>query len=91
MSNLLDLVDQPVFRFERATGVTSIGQCSWVYNRAIDIDGLREFHRHLQQGRFSRRIERSRLRFARDRWVRPAEQPDPKPRLSGDRCRAPPA
>lgn len=90
MSNLLDLFDQTVFRFERATGVTSIGQCVWVYNRAIDIDGLREFHRHLQQGRFSRRIERSRLPFARDRWVWPAEQPEleivatPRPRNEFD-------
>ena len=90
MSNLLDLFDQTVFRFERATGVTSIGQCIWMYNRAIDIDGLREFHRHLQHGRFSRRIERSRLPFARDRWVRPAEQPEleivatPRPRSEFD-------
>jgi hypothetical protein len=40
-----------------------------VYDRAIDIDGLRRFHRHLQRGRLSRRIERSPLPFARYRWV----------------------
>ena len=69
MSNVLDLVDQAVFDFERATGATSRGQVVWIYNRAIDIDGLRRFHHHLQQGRLSRRIERSPLPFGRHRWV----------------------
>ncbi len=69
MSNLLDLVDQAVFDFERATGATSRGQVVWIYNRAIDFDGLRRFHHHLQQGRLSRRIERSALPFGRHRWV----------------------
>src|ERR1700742_4003754 len=69
MNNVLDLVDQAVFDFERATGATSRGQVVWIYNRAIDIDGLRRFHRHLQQGRLSRRIERSPLPFGRHRWV----------------------
>jgi diacylglycerol O-acyltransferase / wax synthase len=69
MSNVLDLVDQAVFDFERATGATSRGQVVWIYNRAVDIDGLRRFHRHLQQGRLSRRIERSPLPFGRHRWV----------------------
>jgi diacylglycerol O-acyltransferase len=69
MSNILDLVDQTVFLGDRATGATSLGQCVWVYNRAIDIDGLRQFHHHLQRGRLSRRIERSPLPFGRHRWV----------------------
>ncbi|BBZ38258.1 hypothetical protein [Mycobacterium conspicuum] len=69
MSNVLDLVDQAVFDFERATGATSRGQVVWIYNRAIDIDGLRRFHHHLQRGRLSRRIERSPLPFGRHRWV----------------------
>src|ERR1700752_5223648 len=86
MSNVLDLFDQTVFRFEQATGVTSVGQCVWVYNRAIDIDGLRRFHRHLQRGRLSRRIERSPLPFGRHRWVSPSDESDleivatPRPR-----------
>src|SRR5277367_5764149 len=74
MSNVLDLVDQTLFGFERATGATSLGQCVWVYNGAIDIDGLRQFHRHLQRGRLSRRIERSPLPFGRHRWVLPNMQ-----------------
>jgi hypothetical protein len=90
MSNVLDLVDQAVFRFEQATEVTSMGQCVWVYNRAIDIDGLRRFHRHLQRGRFARRIERSPLPFGRHRWVSPRDESDleivetPRPREEFD-------
>jgi hypothetical protein len=74
MSNLLDLYDQTYFSFQRATGVTNLLQCFWVYNRAIDIDGLRRFHHHLQQGLLSRRIERSPLPFGRHRWVSPSGQ-----------------
>ena len=90
MSNVLDLFDQTVFRFEEATGVTSIGQCVWVYNRAIDIDGLRRFHRHLQRGRLSRRVERSALPFGRHRWVSPSDESEleivatPRPREEFD-------
>ncbi|OBA77023.1 hypothetical protein A5641_19875 [Mycobacterium sp. 1554424.7] len=90
MSNVLDLFDQTVFRFEEATNVTSVGQCVWVYNRAIDIDGLRRFHRHLQRGRLSRRIERSPLPFGRHRWVSPSDESEleivatPRPREEFD-------
>jgi hypothetical protein len=86
MSNVVDLIDQSAFRAERATGTTNLLQCIWVYNRAIDIDGLRRFHRHLQRGRLSRRIERSPLPFGRHRWVSPSDQPEleivatPRPR-----------
>ena len=85
MSNVLDLVDQAAFVGERATGTTNLLQCVWVYNRAIDIDGLRRFHHHLQQGRLSRRIERSPLPFGRHRWVSPGDQSEleiaaPRPR-----------
>ncbi len=65
-------------------------QCVWVYDRAIDIDGLRRFHHHLQRGRLSRRIERSPLPFGRHRWVSPSDQPDleivatPRPREEFD-------
>src|SRR6476659_2205309 len=76
MSNVLDLVDQTAFLGERATKATNLLQVVWVYNGAIDIDGLRDFHRHLQQGRLSRRIERSTLPFGRHRWVSPSDQPE---------------
>src|SRR5271168_3051454 len=90
MSNILDLVDQTVFLGERATGATCLGQCVWAYNRAIDIDALRHFHHHLQQGRLSRRVERSPLPFGRHRWVSPSDPSDlesvatPRPREEFD-------
>ena len=90
MDNVLDLVDDTFFRVERAAGVTNVIQCMWVYDRAADIDGLRRFHRHLQRGRLSRRIERSPLPFGRYRWVSPGAQPEleivetPRPRSEFD-------
>jgi hypothetical protein len=87
MDNVLDLVDQTFYRLGRAAGV---GQCVWVYNRPVHIDGLRKFHQHLQQGRLSRRIERSPLPFGRHRWVSPSGQPEleivatPRPREEFD-------
>ena len=71
MGNVLDPLDQTMFDVGRATGVTSLVQGVWVYNRTIDIDGLRQFHDHLQRGRLSRRIERSPLPFGRHRWISP--------------------
>ncbi len=68
MSNVVDLVDQTFFRLEQSAAV---GQSFWIYNRPVDIDGLRRFHHHLQRGRLSRSIERSPLPFGRHRWVAP--------------------
>jgi hypothetical protein len=76
MDNVIDLIDQSAFLGERATGTTNLLQSVWIYNRGIDIDGLRQFHRHLQRGRLSRRIERSRVPFGRHRWVSPGTQSD---------------
>ncbi|HTX97526.1 MAG TPA: hypothetical protein VME67_23455 [Mycobacterium sp.] len=90
MSNVLDLFDQTVFLGERATGATNLLQCVWVYDRAIDIDGLRQFHHQLRQGRLARRVERSPLPFGRHRWVSPDGQSDleivetPRPREEFD-------
>src|SRR3954454_12239310 len=71
MSNVLDLFDHTFSSLERAAGVLGLLQCVWVYDRAIDIDGLRQFHHHLLRGRLSRRIERSPLPFGRHRWGAP--------------------
>jgi hypothetical protein len=76
MSNVLDVLDQRTFDLSRAIGVNSLLQCVWVYNRPIDIDGLRQFHDHLQRGRLSRRIERSPLPFGRHRWIASDDSPD---------------
>jgi len=90
MSSVLDLVDQTHFLGEQATGTITLGQCVWVYNRAIDLDALRRFHHHLQRGRLARRIERSPLPFGRHRWVSPSDPSDleivatPRPREEFD-------
>lgn len=90
MSNLLGLADQIYFVGERATGAAAVMQAVWVYNHAIDIDGLRRFHRHLHGGRLSRRVERSPLPFGRHRWVTPQHPPvlevgaTPRPREEFD-------
>jgi hypothetical protein len=86
----MDLYDQTFFIGERATGTTNLLQCIWVYDRAVDIDGLRRFHHHLQRGRLSRRIEPSPLPFGRHRWVSASGQSDfeivetPRPREEFD-------
>lgn len=69
--NVIDLADQAMFLGERATGATGLLQCAWDYHHAIDVDGLRMFHHHLQQGRLRRSIEPSPLPFGRHRWVSP--------------------
>ncbi|WP_326545279.1 hypothetical protein QGN32_15695 [Mycolicibacterium sp. ND9-15] len=69
MGNILDPQDQTAFDAWRATGVTSLLQCVWVYDRPINIDGLQHFHHNLERGRLSRCIERSPLPFGRHRWI----------------------
>ena len=67
--NRLAFTDQMSFLLLRATGQGPVVQCVWVYERAIDFDALRRFHRNLGLGLLGRRIERSPLPFARHRWV----------------------
>jgi hypothetical protein len=62
-------VDQTLFAGHRAAGQKEVTQCVWVYEHAVDFDGLRRFHHNLGYGLMGRRIERSPLPFARDRWV----------------------
>lgn len=69
MDNVLDLLDQSAFDLERVTGVSNLLQCVWVYDRGVDIEGLRRFHGHLQRGRLSRCVKRSPLRIGRHRWI----------------------
>ncbi len=74
MSNLLGLSDEVFYAGERAAGLVALMQGVWVYNRPIDIDGIRRFHRHLQHGLLARRIEGSPLPFGRHRWVSAGRQ-----------------
>ena len=62
-------MDQASYLGVRALGYGALMQFTWIYNRPINIDGLRRFHRNLGYGFLGRRIERSPLAFARDRWV----------------------
>lgn len=65
----LAFTDQMSFLSVRATGQGTVAQCVWIYERTVDFEGLRRFHRNLDLGLLGRRIERSPLPFGRDRWV----------------------
>src|SRR6185437_11927402 len=65
----LALVDQAFFAGHQAAGQKDVMQVVWLYEHAIDWDGLRRFHHNLGRGLLGRRIERSPLPFARYRWV----------------------
>ena len=67
--NRLAFVDHGLFAQHHAIGRKLVIQCVWVYEHAIDFDGLRRFHHNLGYGLLGRRIERSPLPFARNRWV----------------------
>ncbi|WP_102417832.1 hypothetical protein [Mycobacterium sp. 4858] len=74
--NRLALIDQMSFLSVLATGQGTVVQCVWIYERAIDFDGLERFRRNLGFGLMGRRIERSPLPFARHRWVSYPAAPD---------------
>jgi len=75
----LALLDQAAFLRLRATGQGSVVQCTWVYERDVDVDELRVFNRNLGTGLLGRRIERSPLPFGRHRWVVDGRSPDVAP------------
>jgi hypothetical protein len=74
--NRLAFMDQALFAGQRATGQQEVIQVVWVYEHAIDFDGLRRFHHNFGRGLLGRRIERSPLPFARHRWVLDRGPPD---------------
>jgi hypothetical protein len=61
-------MDHALFAQHRAIGRSVVVQVVWVYEQAIDFDGVRRFNRNLGDGLLGRHIERSPL-FARHRWV----------------------
>ncbi len=67
--NRLALVDHFFFAQHRAVGRKVVIQCVWIYEHAIDLDGLRRFQHNLGYGLLGRRIESSPLPFGRLRWV----------------------
>ena len=68
VDNRLAYLDQAGFLALRAVHGALL-QITWIYDRAVNVDGLRRFHRNLGRGLLGRRIETSPLWFARDRWV----------------------
>jgi hypothetical protein len=69
VDNTLAYIDQGSFLALRALGRGPLIQFTWIYDRAVDIAGLRRFHANLGFGLLGRHIERSALPFGRDRWV----------------------
>jgi len=69
-------MDYALFAQHRAIDRNVVIQVVWVYDQAVDFDGLRLFSRNLGYGLLGRRIERSRLPFARHRWVLDHSPPD---------------
>ncbi|MGA5540410.1 hypothetical protein ACPCIR_01040 [Mycobacterium sp. NPDC051198] len=69
LDNRLALADEASLAEHRAAGMKVVIQVTWLYDRAVDLDGLRRFHHHLGQGLLGRRIERPALPVARHRWV----------------------
>ncbi|BBZ67045.1 hypothetical protein MINS_24740 [Mycolicibacterium insubricum] len=67
--DLLDYLDQAMFLGLRATGQAAVMQCIWIYQRAVDLDGVHRFHRNFGRGLAGRRIEPSPLPFGRHRWA----------------------
>lgn len=65
----LALLDQAFYAGHSAAGQNDVMQVVWLYEHAIDWDGLKRFHYNLGRGLLGRRIERSPLPFARYRWV----------------------
>ncbi|MGX9787676.1 hypothetical protein [Mycobacterium sp. MMS18-G62] len=82
LDNRLSFTDQLLFLGQRATGQELVMQAVWIYEHAVDFDGLRRFHQNFGYGLFGRRIERSPLPFGRHRWVSslgPASEMDIEP------------
>lgn len=69
MDNTLAYIDQASFLGLRALGRGPSIQFTWLYDRPVDVEALRRFHRNLGRGLLGRRIERSPLPFGRHRWV----------------------
>ncbi|CRZ14450.1 hypothetical protein [Mycolicibacterium neworleansense] len=67
--NRLALADEALLAEHQAAGMNVVIQVTWLYERPVDLDGLRRFHHNLGRGLLGRRIERPALPIARHRWV----------------------
>jgi diacylglycerol O-acyltransferase / wax synthase len=69
VDNRLDYIDQASFVGLQVLGRGPLIQHTWIYDRPVDIDGLRSFHRNLGHGLLGRLIESSPFPLGRHRWV----------------------
>ncbi|MGV0853143.1 hypothetical protein [Mycolicibacterium phlei] len=82
--NRLALMDQAFYAGHHATGQKEAMQVAWLYDRPVDLDGLKRFHDTMSRSLWSRLIERSPLPFGRHRWV---ADPRPAPIAIADTAR----
>ena len=75
VDNTLAFMDQASYLWVRASGHVHGIQCTWVYERDIDLDGLRRLRDNLAYGLMGRRVEPSPVPFGRHRWVAWHESP----------------
>lgn len=85
--NTVDYMDHASYVALRALRRGPVGQSVWIYERGVDLDGLRRFQRNLEHTLLGRRIERSPLPFGRHRWVACAG-PDSIAVATGERARS---
>lgn len=69
MDNQLAYMDQGSFLGLQALGRQPLIQFVWIYDHAVDLDGLQHFQENLGYGLLGRRIETSLIPFGRHRWV----------------------
>lgn len=69
MDSTLAYIDQASFLGLRALGRGPLAQMIWIYDRPVDMAGLRRFQSNLCGGLLGRRIERAVLPFGRHHWV----------------------
>ncbi|WP_304117567.1 hypothetical protein [Mycolicibacterium bacteremicum] len=67
--NTLAYMDQGSYLALRALGRGPVIQYIWIYERGVDMDGLRRFQRNLAGGLLGRRLERSSVPLGRHHWV----------------------
>jgi hypothetical protein len=71
----LNFVDQLAFELFRLTRRNQLMQCVWIYEREVDLEGLRRVCQRLCDLPCNRLIEPSPLPFGRPRWVRDNRTP----------------
>lgn len=75
MDTRLDYMDHASYLGLRAMGHQPMLHYTWVYDRPVNMDALRQLNERLQHGRLSRLVEPARWWGGRHRWVRPEGVP----------------